>query len=136
MDCKVIQNHLSAYLENTLSGIEKDSITMHLSSCKNCRQQLEWLVILDNELKSMAEETPKPFLFTRIKARMEDEKPVLSMWQPAGYTVAASLVMGLMVGILIGKLTVTKTETTSFDVGITAVFDEMQIESNYQIPQN
>jgi len=136
MDCKVTQKQLSAYLENTLSGMERDKVSKHLSTCETCRKQLEWLVVLDNELKSMQKETPKPYLFTRMKARMEKEKPVVSWWQPASYTIAASLVLGLMAGILIGKLTITKTEIVSAEVGLNDVFNDVQLESAYQLTAN
>ncbi|HRQ31048.1 MAG TPA: zf-HC2 domain-containing protein [Saprospiraceae bacterium] len=132
MDCKATQKKLPAYLENTLSGMERDLVSKHLSTCEACRKQLEWLVVLDKELKSMQEETPKPYLFTRMKARMSNEKQVVMWWQPAGYTIAASLVMGLMAGIVIGKLTITKTEIVAAEIGLNDVFNDVQLESTYQ----
>ena len=37
-DC-LSEEHLAAYLENLLDGIEKDKTEEHLSKCKSCRQQ-------------------------------------------------------------------------------------------------
>lgn len=136
MECNFIKKHLIAYQDNSLSKEMKEMVSTHVSTCENCRDQLGLLNALDIELELMRNEEPAPFLFTRMKARMEAEKPVVAWWQPAGYTVAASLVLGLVTGILVGKLTITKTEIIESQIGLNEAFDDAHLESTYSITGN
>lgn len=136
MECNFIQKHFIAYQDNSLSKEIKEMVSAHVSTCENCRNQLDLLNALDIELELIRNEEPAPFLFTRIKARMDAQKPVFPWWQPAGYTVAASLVLGLVTGILIGKLTITKTETIESQIGLNEAFNDAQLESTYSITGN
>jgi predicted anti-sigma-YlaC factor YlaD len=136
MECNFIQKHLIAYQDNSLSQEIKEIVTGHVSTCENCRNQLDMLRTLEIELEAIRNEEPAPFLFTRMKARMEEQKPVVAWWQPAGYTVAASLVLGLVTGILVGKLTITKTEIIESQIGLNEAFDDAHLESTYSITGN
>lgn len=56
MNCKTVQNQLSAYLDRELSGNELLIIRRHLSECQACREEEEAL----RTLKHFLIQTPAP----------------------------------------------------------------------------
>jgi hypothetical protein len=78
MQCDIIQEQLSAYLEDALSPAEKGIIDDHLGSCPKCRKSLADLEMTIGSIKGLDEIIPPPWLtqkvMTRVKAEAEYKK--------------------------------------------------------------
>ena len=53
MDCKIIKNLLSEYLEGDLDDLQKAQVEKHLSTCKDCAAEVESLKHLIKDLGSL-----------------------------------------------------------------------------------
>ena len=71
MDCSKIKERLSEYMDEVLDAETKAVVDKHLSTCKNCQEELASLKALVSELGSMEPvESPKDFL-DQLHERME-----------------------------------------------------------------
>jgi hypothetical protein len=71
MNCKTCHSKLIYYLEGTLDENLRAEMEVHLRECSECAG---FAVYLEESLQLMETESkmgPKPFLYTRIKAKME-----------------------------------------------------------------
>jgi len=71
MNCKKCQSKLVYYLEGTLVENVRAEMEVHLRECVTCAG---FAVYLGESLQLMGTESkmgPKPFIYTRIKAKME-----------------------------------------------------------------
>ncbi len=106
MNCKEIQNKLLFYIENETNTTENEQIGSHLKHCTHC-QRLH--LNITNELKTLALTTEikaKPFMFTRIEAKLENRihQPSTSLstkWVLQPLLVAAGLVVGIYIGMMV-----------------------------------
>lgn len=63
MDCANIQRHLSEYMDGVLDAQTQDRVEKHLSSCKECREELELLKALIHDLENLPRvKAPDDFL--------------------------------------------------------------------------
>ena len=63
MDCANIQRHLSEYMDGVLDAQTQDRVEKHLSSCKECREELESLKALIHDLENLPRvKAPDDFL--------------------------------------------------------------------------
>lgn len=110
MKCKTIHKNLIFFLEGDLPASEMEQITAHLSGCKECaafaEEMRKTLFVLNQE------KSPKvnPFLYTRIKARLESQSMVgKNLWKPALVKVlqpvffSILLLVGIYAGIKVGN---------------------------------
>ncbi|MBA4418263.1 MAG: hypothetical protein C0392_10195 [Syntrophus sp. (in: bacteria)] len=73
MDCKGIEEQLSAYLDGPISPDEKEHIDNHLASCPQCSASLKGLKKTGELLKNLEEVEPPPWLTRKIMAHVREE---------------------------------------------------------------
>lgn len=104
MKCNKIQSRLSAFLDDELNEQEQQAIQQHVDFCKNCQAILAQFqkvnTILDDGVRLQAD----PFLITRIKTGAKESYSPLRWVRVAMQKtlVPATVVAGLLVGVLIG----------------------------------
>lgn len=82
MEHAEIRRKLSAYLDNAVSGEEKEEIKRHLGRCGNCRVALADLELTVERLRSLPEVEPPPWLAGKIMAKVRDAAaPKPRLWQ-------------------------------------------------------
>jgi hypothetical protein len=73
MECKDIQERLSAYIDGVASSKEKTLIDKHLKSCQKCSKSFSELKKTVEHLKKLEEMEPPSWLAQRIMAKIEKE---------------------------------------------------------------
>ncbi|MCX5799121.1 MAG: DUF2275 domain-containing protein, partial [Proteobacteria bacterium] len=73
MECKDIQESLSAYLEGVVSSEDKKLINEHLSSCQQCSSALEDMKKTGELLQNLEEIEPPPWLTKKIMSQVREE---------------------------------------------------------------
>lgn len=73
-----IRRNFSAYLDSSVEGVEKDLTKDHLKSCGSCREalaELEWMV---EDIKSIPDVEPPPWIASAIMEKIKGytDKPV------------------------------------------------------------
>jgi len=106
MNCKSVQNRLSAYLDRELGGDELLQMRSHLSLCRDCRTEAEGLRSLKALLGGVRCPEPPPDLAERLTANMlrqryEEPKRTIkvSALMFAGVTACSMLATLLVYGI-------------------------------------
>lgn len=95
MECSKI--NLSAYLDNELSEKERLEIERHIEICRDCREEIETLSSLNNNLLNLKEEIEPSSNFNmkfweRVKA--EDERKKIGLfWLPIPATAVLLLII-------------------------------------------
>lgn len=108
MNCKKCHNNLIIYLEGGLTESMRRAMAVHLNECIVCSNYATFLSDALQVIKNEKEITPAPYLFTRIKARMETThyRASQKIWhvtlQPAIFSIL--LLIGIYSGIKIGSL--------------------------------
>jgi predicted anti-sigma-YlaC factor YlaD len=78
MECQVVRDMLSEYIDDELIQEQKGRIDLHLRDCEACRKELEELLIV-HRLFTDAESFTAPYGFsTRVMANLEETKE--SIW--------------------------------------------------------
>lgn len=72
MDCRAVEEKLSAYLDGQLPAGELKLIAMHLNECSACRAELSSLERTVELVSSLEAPTAPPELVTRIMARVNE----------------------------------------------------------------
>ncbi|WP_404302722.1 anti-sigma factor family protein [Alicycliphilus denitrificans] len=99
---------LSAYADQALPARRQAALRQHLLACPVCRQQLDALQALRQELHAL----PSPTLGFDLAAQLQDRLPrraprprrtgwSLAGWLPTGLATGAALVSGLWLGGLL-----------------------------------
>jgi predicted anti-sigma-YlaC factor YlaD len=130
MECKSVENKLIFYLEGELTDNENRWVTEHLEHCSECSAKLSYLKEALQVMQNERQMEPKPFMYTRINARMERNTKTVRRWIISPLAIASVLVVGLVIGTLVGKLTVTSPsgfEVENYDVA--SIFDDTKIET-------
>ncbi|MEE2708246.1 MAG: zf-HC2 domain-containing protein [Gemmatimonadota bacterium] len=120
MNHKNIQQNLILYLEGEMPEAERTIVRTHLELCPHCRQNLETLSSV--WLQTPVNETPPPFLWTRVEARIQAAERPLSiremtvhwfgmMVRPA--VMVLTLIIGITIGSYIGNIPETSFEATT-----------------------
>lgn len=78
MECRIVRDMLSEYIDDELVQEQKGMIDLHLRDCSACRRDLEELLAVHG-LFASTERFPAPFGFsTRVMANLEETKE--SIW--------------------------------------------------------
>ena len=125
MDCKKIKPLLIDFADKNLSEENTKLVRDHLKNCKDCRNEVEELLVLMNELNKTKEEIPSTQLKVNFMNMLEKEKsanqvepaeakviqmrnnstPGIRQFNPF-YQIAAGfaiLIAGVMLGLLVNK---------------------------------
>ncbi len=125
MDCKNINTLLIDFVDKQLDTDQTKLVKIHLEKCKSCRQEVEELAIVMNEINKTPKDKPSAKLKANFMQMIDEEKsasksiaakpilesnthvhyPRLRFINPM-YQVAAGfaiLISGLLLGLLINK---------------------------------
>ena len=114
MNCKEVQENLSAYLDNILSAEEMILVKRHLDECNDCREELKILQETVEKLSSLEEKIPpisfRQELFKKLEQSTRKEtykkkfslrhfvnKVISNKRRPAVLSVAVSLVLLVLI---------------------------------------
>jgi hypothetical protein len=104
MDCRVIQKHLSAYVDGELEPSRMLEVEQHLGACGDCQVDRSGLVAIKRELRVRVVAPAAPlYLRSRVQVALrgvEPERQGLGPAVPIVASVAASLL--LVFGSLVG----------------------------------
>ncbi len=133
MNCNTIEKKLIFYHQGNLGEEESRQISQHLERCKSCNEKLHYLEQTLVMLDSWKNAEVKPFLFSRIQARANavKQKPQITSdrWALTAPSMAAVLVLGMILGTLLGKFTVTREVDTKSEVQVAYLFNDTGIEN-------
>lgn len=107
MNCRQCHNDLIFYIEGHLSEERRQAVEAHLQICGDCASFMDYLNSTLKVIDAEKELKPSPFLFTRIKARLEPERRENTagiwqkVWQPAVFSLL--LILGIYSGIRLGQ---------------------------------
>ena len=105
MKCEVLRELLSGYLDGELDSKQKAELEKHLRVCEQCRNELEELKQLDQQVRaSEIEEPSRDFLFQLNRRIMQSvkRKPRISLFRLSPVLVpiaAAALVLIVLLNI-------------------------------------
>jgi len=94
MDCKLVEERISNYIENNLSAAEMDAVREHIQSCAGCRDLLEHMEQVLYLCEDLTEDVPF-FLKNRLYNIAEipvPEEPAISNRTVAVLKWAAAMV--------------------------------------------
>ena len=91
MNCKTVQNQLSAYLDREIAGDEMLAIRSHLHDCDACREEAEALKALKRMLTSSPVPEPPTDFADRLCAKVLAIKPADVERRERRLTLRASL---------------------------------------------
>jgi hypothetical protein len=128
MNCKSTEKKLIFFIENALPPEDAVLVATHLEHCPDCRAKLEFLKEILSQANMEKTVEVNPFLFTRIKARLEQTEKHEPGRILKPLAIAAALVMGVFFGILLGQLTMTPKATNS-EQEVAYLFQDHQMES-------
>ncbi len=88
MKCEQVKKLLVAYLDGELAPAKRSLVELHLSTCQQCREELEILKRVQVELRQALsmetdEVSPPPELWEKLQQRLENTTP-LSFWEKYG----------------------------------------------------
>lgn len=133
MDCKRINNLLVDFVDKKLENEQIKMVQEHMAKCKACRQEVEELIVVMNEINKTKDEQPSSGLRESFMQMIEHEKsktktieatPIIEsksinvpfrLLNPM-YQIAAGfalLIAGMMMGLLINKNSYDNSEITA-----------------------
>lgn len=130
MNCPRTED-LSAYVDQALPTRRQAALRQHLLGCPACRQQLDVLQALRQQLHAL----PSPTLGFDLAAQLQDRLPrraprprrfgwSLPSWLPTGMVSGAALVSGLWLGgLLLGTGAAMPTTVVTVGPAMARVFD-------------
>ncbi len=128
MDCKSTEKKLIFFIENSLPKEDAVLVADHLEQCSDCKAKMEFLKKTLAWLNAEKALQVKPFLFTRIKGRMQPAQVPGKFRVLKPLAIGTALIIGLFTGLLLGQLTKTP-DYSGTETEIAVLFQDDQIES-------
>ena len=114
MKCDVIRKDISAYIDGELSGNENSIVETHFQKCPDCKRIFNEFTAQSKALREVAEIEPSPDFDVRFRAKVtkQDRRiPLAAEWPSLIFSPArlvfASIILGVLVGGVIGRITFT-----------------------------
>lgn len=102
MNCKSVEQRLSAYLDGELTGTEMMAIRGHLHDCRACEEEANYLRLLKRHLCETAVPEPPTDLADRLIASIREERT-----QPMHVRRAMRVPVLTFVGVAAASMAVT-----------------------------
>ena len=130
MECRKFENKLIHYLEGSLTSEEMNATRQHLEVCSSCSEKLEYLKVHANVMEEYKTTEVKPFLYTRIHAKLDSEVIPAQRRILVPLFAVSVLTLGLFFGSLLGKYTMAPVnDQIAADYEVAYLFNEMNLES-------
>jgi hypothetical protein len=104
--CVEIENNLPLYLDDLLSGEEKQAVEEHLNSCTRCSRALVELSETQLVVSNLAEVEPPPWFKQKIMARVREEAEKKSFAQKWFYPLRIKIPVQILATVCIAVLAV------------------------------
>jgi hypothetical protein len=105
-NCKEIENNLSLYLDDMLSGAEKLALEEHLKSCPHCSKVLAQLQKTGNLVSGLKDVEPPPWFKQKIMARVREEAEKKSLVKKWFYPLQVKIPVQVFATVFIAVLAV------------------------------
>jgi hypothetical protein len=76
MKCSEVEMHLSEYIDDEISPSARSLMKMHLAGCRQCREKLESLKSMTDQLGQIPRAAAPPDFINRLNERLDKETPV------------------------------------------------------------
>ncbi len=117
-------------LEKSLSGDKSQLLNKHINDCPSCAAEYEFLKATFASLDTVKSVQVKPYLFTRIKSRMQKNRVLSQKWVLNPLAIASVLVVGLLIGTMLSKVTKnTIQNNVTADYDVAALFNDANLET-------
>ncbi|MGA7563750.1 MAG: zf-HC2 domain-containing protein [Desulfobaccales bacterium] len=123
--CPEVQDRFSAWLDGELAPEVAAGVARHVESCARCRRELAQFEALEQALGSLPEAVPPPGLPGKVRARLP--RPRRRAWQ--SLALAASLVLGILLGSTLGRDFYPLTQVTGVEPEVAS------LDAFYDYPQ-
>ncbi len=81
MNCDKMENRLHDYVDGVLTPEERQEVERHLEACANCRQEMQFLQALRQQVGRLPQRLEPPRdLWPEIAARIEPQKQLWEVW--------------------------------------------------------
>ena len=104
--CEEIENNLPLYLDDLLSGVDKQAVEEHLDSCLRCSKALIELTKMKSLVNDLGQVEPPPWFKQKIMARVREEAEKKSFAQKWFYPLRIKIPVQIMATIVIAVLAV------------------------------
>ena len=105
-NCKDIENNLPLYLDNSLSGADKQTVEEHLKSCPLCTKALIQLRKTQSLVNNLAEIEPPAWFKQKIIAKVREEAEKKSLVQKWFYPLRIKIPVQILATVFIAVLAV------------------------------
>jgi Putative zinc-finger/Predicted integral membrane protein (DUF2275) len=105
-NCKEIENNLSLYLDDLLSGADKQAVEEHLKSCPRCTKALVQLSKTHTLVNNLAEVEPPAWFKQKIMAKVREESEKKSFVQKWFYPLRIKIPVQILATVFIAVLAV------------------------------
>lgn len=99
---KHVKRKLSSYLDGELNDADRQVVETHLQSCIGCAEEKHRLEQVWETLDILPEANPLPFLYTRIRSRLDadENKSLHNFWEQ--FLIPVSSIAVIVIGIYFG----------------------------------
>jgi anti-sigma factor RsiW len=112
MECRQVQNRLSAFQDGELKPQEKEKIGKHLQNCLACCERYEELEKVWQDLGNLKEISPQPGFYGQLANKIKEinEPRLLARFRwlfeffSPSWATSALLVGGLLMGTFLGNV--------------------------------
>jgi hypothetical protein len=87
MNCKNVQDRLSDYLDNNLSGSEKTDFEAHLKECRTCAAEVTAFRSIIAEASSLDRVAAPDSLWNKIAVELDSKKPIYARIKAGLFTL-------------------------------------------------
>jgi predicted anti-sigma-YlaC factor YlaD len=91
-------------MDGEISTERKKTIQIHLQECEACQEVLKTMNRAWDMLDELSVPESAPYFYTRLKARMEAEKPEKGQKWIESILIPASAVVAIILGIIVGSI--------------------------------
>jgi hypothetical protein len=105
-NCKEIENNLSLYLDDSLSGADKQAVEEHLKSCPRCTKALIQLSKTQTLVNNLAEVEPPAWFKQKIMAKVREKAEKKSLVQKLFYPLRIKIPVQILATVFIAVLAV------------------------------
>lgn len=104
MDCRSFQHKILFFIEGETTNHETIYIEKHIEECNKCRQLYNRMSAEMNGLQSVKNVEAKPFMFTRVEARLAEKQRLSTGWSKSRVLQPLLIAAGFFLGIYIGVM--------------------------------